>query len=237
MISKVEILFLKKDIFRVSLPIFWVLSLLSGFSIIYSREYLSGPFRVDNIYAMFSTISSFMLMYLAVSLFGKEFQYKTINMIRISNRSPLEIILRKLMVMIVVGLLTSLLAFFEVLAEQLYFGHTDVSLTSLLGKLTLSYFVYCLFLFSIGSIIVFFLKNTLFSFIFILLFLRIGVTFMNILSNFPIMRPLVQYIPLSFAENSFSFANYTGKQTLVLVLWSLIFLSFTPRIYKKRGYE
>ena len=201
--SKVEILFLKKDIFRVSLPIFWGLSLISGFSIIWSKNYLSGPFRVDNIYAMFSTISSFMLMYLSVSLFGKEFQYKTINMIRISNRSPLEIIIRKLIVMVVAGLITSLLSFLEVLVEQLYFGHTEVNLINLLGRLTLSYFVYCLFLFSVGSIIVFLLKNTLFSFICILLFLRIGVTFMNILSNFSTMRSFVQYIPLSFAETSF----------------------------------
>ena len=136
--SKVEILFLKKDIFRVSLPIFWGLSLISGFSIIWSKNYLSGPFRVDNIYAMFSTISSFMLMYLSVSLFGKEFQYKTINMIRISNRSPLEIIIRKLIVMVVAGLITSLLSFLEVLVEQLYFGHTEVNLINLLGRLTLS---------------------------------------------------------------------------------------------------
>ncbi|MCJ1970192.1 ABC transporter permease [Pseudolactococcus carnosus] len=235
--SKVEILFLKKDIFRVSLPIFWGLSLISGFSIIWSKNYLSGPFRVDNIYAMFSTISSFMLMYLSVSLFGKEFQYKTINMIRISNRSPLEIIIRKLIVMVVAGLITSLLSFLEVLVEQLYFGHTEVNLINLLGRLTLSYFVYCLFLFSVGSIIVFLLKNTLFSFICILLFLRIGVTFMNILSNFSTMRSFVQYIPLSFAETSFSFANYTGKQMLVMVLWSFVFLSLTPLIYKKRGYE
>ena len=234
---KVEILFLKKDIFRVSLPIFWGLSLISGFSIIWSKNYLSGPFRVDNIYAMFSTISSFMLMYLSVSLFGKEFQYKTINMIRISNRSPLEIIIRKLIVMVVAGLITSLLSFLEVLVEQLYFGHTEVNLINLLGRLTLSYFVYCLFLFSVGSIIVFLLKNTLFSFICILLFLRIGVTFMNILSNFSTMRSFVQYIPLSFAETSFSFANYTGKQMLVMVLWSFVFLSLTPLIYKKRGYE
>ena len=60
---------------------------------------------------------------------------------------------------------------------------------------------------------------------------------MNILSNFSTMRSFVQYIPLSFAETSFSFANYTGKQMLVMVLWSFVFLSLTPLIYKKRGYE
>ncbi|WEV60839.1 ABC transporter permease [Streptococcaceae bacterium ESL0729] len=236
MASKFETLFLRKDVCKLSIPIFWMLSLISGFGIIYSREYLGGPFRVDNIYAMFSTFSIFLILYLSVSLFGVEFQYKTINMIRISNRSPLEIILRKLAVMLIVSLVTSLIAYFEVLIQQLYYGHDEVNLVNLLGHITASYLIFGLFLFSIGTIVVLYLKNTLFSFIFVLLFLRIGVAIMNILGNFSELRSFIEYIPLTFAENAFSFANYTGKQALVMIVWSLILLAFTPLIYKKRGY-
>ncbi|WEV45339.1 ABC transporter permease [Streptococcaceae bacterium ESL0687] len=237
MANKFGTLFLKKDICKLSIPIFWMLSLISGFSIIYSREYLGGPFRVDNIYAMFSTFSIFLIIYLSVSLFGTEFQYKTINMIRISNRSPLEIILRKLTVMLIVSLVTSLIAYSEVLIQQLYYGHNEINLVNLLSRITSSYLFFGLFLFSIGTIVVLYLKNTLFSFIFVLLFLRLGAMIVNILGNFSELRSFIEYVPFTFAENAFSFASYTGKQALIMIIWSLILLAFTPILYKQRGYE
>lgn len=237
MSSKFKPIFLKQDTVKISTFILLFLSLVSGFSIIFSRQYLSGPFQVDNIYAMFSTISDFMLMFVAVNLFGKEFQYRTINMIRISGRSSSEIILRKLLVMVLLSIATALLAFGEVVVEQLYFNLSEVDFVKLGVQLILSYLVYSIFLFALGSWLVFYLKSTLYSFISLLLVLRIGVTVMNILANFDTTSFIVRYIPLSFAENSFYFANYTTEQYIIILLWSGVMLAFLPRLYQKRGYN
>lgn len=235
---KNSILFLNQDICRWSTFILLFLSLVSGFSIIYSRNYLSGSFRVDNIYAMYSTISNFLLIFMAVNLFGKEFQYKTINMIKISNKSGEEIILRKLFVMLFLSSITALLVFFEIfIFEYLIYNNSEIELFKIGINLVKSYLLYGAFLFIIGSILVMIIKNTLYSFVSLLLLLRIGVTVMNILGNFKLTSRLIPFVPLSFVENSFYFANYTLKESMVLILWSGIFLFILVFMYKKRGYK
>lgn len=235
---KKDILFLWQDICKWGTIILLFLSLTSGFSIIYSRNYLSGPFRVDNIYAMYSTISNFLLIFMAVNLFGKEFHYKTINLIRISGRSAKEIVFRKLFVMIILSLITALLVFLElVIFEILLFNNSSIDIIEIGADLLKSYILYGVFLFLIGSILVFLLKNTLYSFICLLLVLRLGVTVMNIMGNFETTAKLTPYIPLSFAENSFYFANYTVKQSVVLLVWSTMLLPILMFVYKKRGYK
>lgn len=236
--NKINLLFLKQDICKWSTLILLFLSLTSGFSIIYSRNYLSGPFRVDNIYAMYSSIANFLLIFMAVSLFGKEFQYKTINLIRISGRSAREIILRKFFVMLILSLLSSILVFLEILVFEFFlFKHIDIDIVEIGLKLIWSYLLYGAFLFIMGSIIVTYFKNTLYSFIFLLLVLRIGITIMNIMNIFEITAKYTSYIPLSFAENSFFFANYTTKQSLVLLIWSVLLFFILVMVYKKRGYK
>ena len=235
--NKFKILFFRQDVLKLSTFILLFLALLSGFSIIYSIEYLSGSFSVANIYAMFSTISNFLLIFLSVNLFGKEFRYKSINMIRISSRSAEEIIFRKLFVMIATALLTAFIVFLEVLFYKFFFHHTDMDTLRVFTSLVLSYSVYSVFLFLVGSLLVFFLKNTLSSFISLLLILRLGVATMNILSNFKLTSQLVKYIPLSFIEQSFYFANYTTEEFMIILIWSVILLLFLVKIYKKRGYK
>ena len=236
--NKINLLFLRQDICKWSTLILLFLSFASGFSIIYSRNYLSGPFRVDNIYAMYSTISNFLLMFMAVNLFGKEFQYKTINLIKISGRTAKEIILRKFFVMLTLSLLSGLLVFLEIFVfEFLLFKNTNINIVEIGLKLIWSYLLYGAFLFLMGSIIVIHFKNTLYSFISLLLGLRIGVTIMNIMNNFETTAKYTSYIPLSFAEKSFFFANYTTKQSLVLLSWSLLLLFILVMVYKKRGYN
>ncbi|KST94214.1 hypothetical protein [Lactococcus lactis] len=231
-----KILFLKQDIFRFITFIFIVLSLLSGGSIVYSKEYLAGSFRVDNIHAMFATIFNFLLIFMAVNLFGKEFSNKTINLIRTSGRGSVEVILRKSFAMVILGAVATFFSFVEVAFDQIIYKHSETNLVQLLFRLLLSYSIYSIFLFVLGSLIVFFFKSSLLSFVFLLLFLKIGVTIMNILANFDVTSNLVKYFPLSFAEESFYFSNFTFKQTLVMIVWSLIMLSILPYIYERRGY-
>lgn len=236
--NRKNILFLQQDICKLSTVILLLLSLISGFSIIYSRNYLSGSFRVDNIYAMYSTISNFLLIFMAVNLLGKEFKFKTINLIRISGRTAEEIVFRKLFVMVILSLLSALLVFLEVfIFEFLIFKNSSMDVIRIGIDLLRSYLLYGVFLFLVGSILVLFLKNILYSFIALLLGLRLGVTVMNIMGNFEATAKLTPYIPLSFIENSFYFAKYTVKQSIVLVIWSVLLLLILVVVYKKRGYK
>lgn len=234
--SKQKMLFFVQDTCKLSTLILLILSFLAGFSIIYARQNLGGPYRVENIYAMFSTISDFLLIFLAVNLLGKEFQSKAINMIRVSNRSDLEIIVRKLLVMVGSSVIIALVAFSQVAIEYYIYG-TNLNLLSLLGHLVISYVLYGIFLFDLGSILVLLIKNTLYSFIALLLTLRLGVAVMNIISNIDATKALVEYIPLSFAENAFYFANYSSKQILIMICWEIALTVLLPIMFKQRGYK
>ncbi len=234
--SKQKMLFFVQDTCKLSTLILLILSFLAGFSIIYARQNLGGPYRVENIYAMFSTISDFLLIFLAVNLLGKEFQSKAINMIRVSNRSDLEIIVRKLLVMVGSSVIIALVAFSQVVIEYYIYG-TNLNLLSILGHIVISYVLYGIFLFDLGSILVLLIKNTLYSFIALLLTLRLGVPVMNIISNIDATKALVEYIPLSFAENAFYFANYSSKQILIMICWEIALTVLLPIIFKRRGYK
>ena len=234
--SKQKMLFFVQDTCKLSTLILLILSFLAGFSIIYARQNLGGPYRVENIYAMFSTISDFLLIFLAVNLLGKEFQSKAINMIRVSNRSDLEIIVRKLLVMVGSSVIIALVAFSQVAIEYYIYG-TNLNLLSILGHLVISYVLYGIFLFDLGSILVLLIKNTLYSFIALLLTLRLGVAVMNIISNIDATKALVKYIPLSFAENAFYFANYSSKQILIMICWEIALTVLLPIMFKQRGYK
>ena len=160
--NRKHILFLQQDICKLSTTILLLLSLISGFSIIYSRNYLSGPFRVDNIYAMYSTISNFLLIFMAVNLLGKEFKFQTINLIRISGRTAEEIVFRKLFVMVTLSLLSAMLVFLEVfIFEFLIFKNSSIDIIRMGIDLLRSYLIYGVFLFLVGSILILFLKNIL----------------------------------------------------------------------------
>lgn len=234
--NKQKMLFFVQDICKPSILVLLILSFLAGFSIIYARQNLEGTYRVENIYAMFSTISDFLLIFMAVNLLGKEFQSKAINMIRVSNRSDVEIIVRKLLVMIGASIIIALVAFCQIAIEYYLYG-THLNLLKILGQLVSSYVLYGIFLFDLGSILVLLIKNTLYSFVALLLTLRIGVTIMNIISNIDATKVLVEYIPLSFAENAFYFANYSSKQILIMICWEIALSVLLSIIFKQRGYK
>jgi hypothetical protein len=230
--KRFKIIFLKQDLLSLTTIVLWFLSFLSGFSIIFSRSYLSGGFRVDNVYAMFSMFSNYLLIYMSVQLFGKEFKYSTINSIRICGRSHWEIIVRKLAVMLVLAILTAILSFLVLLFDHLIFNQLEV-----FGQLLLAYVTYSIFLFALGSLIIFLIKRTLHAFIAIFLTLKIAIALMNVLSSFEFTSYLINYIPLSFLEDAFSFARYTPKQVIVTLIWSAIMLGVLSMLYRKRAYK
>ena len=235
--KRFKIIFLKQDLLSLTTIVLWFLSFLSGFSIIFSRSYLSGGFRVDNVYAMFSMFSNYLLIYMSVQLFGKEFKYSTINSIRICGRSHWEIIVRKLAVMLVLAILTAILSFLVLLFDHLIFNQLEVNLLIVFGQLLLAYVTYSIFLFALGSLIIFLIKRTLHAFITIFLILKIAIALMNVLSSFEFTSYLINYIPLSFLEDAFSFARYTPKQVIVTLIWSAIMLGVLSMLYRKRAYK
>lgn len=230
------VLFLKSVIVKSSVCIFLILSLFLSGGVIYSIENLGGPFQVENIYAVFSTVSNFLLIFAAINAFGREFRYKTINQIRISGRSSIDIIVRKLLAIEVLAVLTGMVSFAEVAFYKFYFNHPHIDLFEIFGNLISSYLVYTLFLFALGSVITLFLKNSLYSFIALFVTLRIGATIMKGVNNFEFMGNVTEYIPLSFVENAFSFASYTPEQYVVTTIWSVVLIALLPILYHKRGY-
>ena len=169
---------------------------------------------------------------MSVQLFGKEFKYSTINSIRICGRSHWEIIVRKLAVMLVLAILTAILSFLVLLFDHLIFNQLEV-----FGQLLLAYVTYSIFLFALGSLIIFLIKRTLHAFIAIFLTLKIAIALMNVLSSFEFTSYLINYIPLSFLEDAFSFARYTPKQVIVTLIWSAIMLGVLSMLYRKRAYK
>ncbi|MCJ1978493.1 ABC transporter permease [Lactococcus piscium] len=235
--NKFKTIFLKQDLLSVTTFIMWFLSLIFGGIVICSRYYVRDSFSVEDVYVMFSTLSNFLLIYMSVQLFGKEFKYRTINIIRICGRNHLEIIVRKLAVMLILAILTACLSFLVLLFDQLILNQLEVNLIIVFGQLLLAYVIYSVFLFVLGSLIIFLIKRTLYAFIGIILILRIGITIMNILNNFDLTSNITHYIPLSFVENSFTFASYRLQQCIVTLIWSAIMLGVLSFLYRKRGYK
>lgn len=230
-----RIIFLKQDIFKLSTVVFWLLSLLAGASIIFSIEYLGGSFRIDNVYAMFTTISEWLILFCAVNLFGKEFYYKTINMIRISNKSHVEILARKWITMMTICVLTALVSFIEVAVYSKVFER-DIDIVMLGGRLVLAYCIYGTFLYAFATPIVMLIKNTLYSFMVLFIALAIVPMLLSILSGLGASYSVMKLIPFTFMRDSFSFARYSGSQIAVMVVWSVLLLVLSHTLLKKKGY-
>lgn len=228
-------IFLKQDIFKLSTLVFVFLALVSGGSIIFSREFFNAEFRIDNIYAMYATISEFLLMFVAVNLFGKEFRHGTINMIRVSKRSYGEILVRKLLIMVVLSILVAACAFIEVELYAIIFSH-DINSWEIARNLLIAYCIYGVFLFALATPIVMMLKNTLSSFITVLVIVSFSPMIMNILSGNSITKKMTSFIPFSFIRNTFSFAGFNLKQIIITLVWSGILLVISRKLFEDRGY-
>lgn len=230
-----RIIFLRQDIFKLSTFVLIILALVSGGSIIYSREFLGGSFRIDNIYAMYATISELLLMFTATNLFGKEFHYKTINMIRVSKRSCMEIIARKLIAMMTLSILAATCAFIELELYALIFNH-DIDAFRIARDLFIAYCVYGIFLFTMATPIVIILKNTFSSFVTVLVIVSFSPIIINILSGISILKEFINFIPFSFMRNAFSFAKFDWSQIIIILIWSCILLVISHKLLKDKGY-
>lgn len=229
------IIFIKQDIFKLSTFAFWLLSLLSGATIIFSLECLGGNFSIDNVYAMFSTISEWLILFVAANLFGKEFYYKTINMIRISNKRDIEILARKWITMMMICVLTALVSFIEVAVYSKVFGR-DIDIAMLGGRLVLAYCLYGTFIFAFATPIVILVKNTLYAFLVLFVTVAIAPMLLSILSGVGISDSVMKCIPFTFMRDSFSFARYSGNQIAIMAVWSVLLLILSHTLLKKKGY-
>lgn len=232
---KYKIIFLKQDVFRLSTFIFWILSIISAGSIIFSIEYLGGNFSIHNVYAMFTTISEWLILFCAVNLFGREYQFKTINMIRVSNKNFTEILLRKWMIMMIICVLTAFISLIEVVAYAVIFGH-EIDLIQLTGRLLLAYCIYGGFVFLFATTLVTLIKNTLYTFIVTLVSLVFIPVIINIISIINISLNISNFIPFCFMRNSFSFACFSRKQVAIMVVWSILLFVISNMLLKKKGY-
>ncbi|CAM3027374.1 ABC transporter permease [Lactococcus hircilactis] len=232
---KNNVIFFRQDIMRLRLFIFIVLSFLSGASIIYSSEYLGGGFRVDNVYAMFSTISEFYLMYTASDLFGREFNYKTINLIRISGRGSLEILFRKLLCMESATVIVGGVSWLQMVGYNVVFSK-EINLVKLLGSLITAYLLYGLFLFSIGIVIGILLKKTVYTFITILITFSLVPLLIKLLGSIDFLSSFIKYFPFTFVRNSFSFAVFNRGQIISLIIYSVILLIIANVLYTRKGF-
>ena len=230
-----NIIFMKQDICTLSNVVLIMLSLISGGSIIYSMEFLKGDFRIDNIYAMYATISELFLMYAAANMFGKEFHYRTINMMRVSKKSCAEILIRKLVTMVILSEIVGMFAFAELQVYGIVFNH-KIESANIFKNIAVAYWGYGLFLFALATLVVMIVKSTLTTFISVIVLVSLSPIFMNILANFKTTEKLLEYIPFGFMRDAFAFAKYDTKQVFVLIAWSAALLVISNKLFKDRGY-
>ena len=95
--SKLRTVFLKQECVTRSVFICLGLVALIGAIVILCDGYKGDYLGPSAIVASYSFIVDIVFAYLAVSSLGREFQNRTINMIRVSSLSGREVILRKLL--------------------------------------------------------------------------------------------------------------------------------------------
>ena len=237
--SKLRTIFLKQDLCSRSVLVSLALAGLIGVIVIlcdgYSGDYL-GP---TAIVASYSFIADIVFAYLAVSSLGKDFHNRTINMIRVSPLGGCEVLVRKLLVFMVTALVTGGLLVAELAFYRYVVQHVSFDFWAYARSILIDYIAYGAFLFTLASLLVLLLKNTLTAF----LATYFGITAMTFLTLYlsqlgGLMDSLMANMPFSFMRAVFtggaSFFNL--HELLVLVIWTLAALLLTVLTYRKRGF-
>ena len=105
--SKLRTVFLKQECVTRSVFICLGLVALIGAIVILCDGYKGDYLGPSAIIASYSFIVDIVFAYLAVSSLGREFQNRTINMIRVSSLSGREVILRKLLSFLVLSIVAA----------------------------------------------------------------------------------------------------------------------------------
>lgn len=237
--SKLRTIFLKQDLCSRSVFVCLMLAGLIGAIVIlcdgYSGDYL-GP---SAIVASYSFIADIVFAYLGVSSLGKDFQNRTINMIRVSRLGAWEVLVRKLLVFLLIALLAALILLAELAFYRYVVQHVSFDLWAYARSILSDYLVYGAFLFTLSSLLVLILKNSLTAF----LSLYFGITAMTFLSLYlsqlgRFMDQLMANTPFSFMRAVFTSGSdfFSSYELGVLGIWSLIILGLTTLVYRKRGF-
>ncbi len=105
------------------------------------------PFIVDIVF-----------VYLAVSSLGREFQNRTINMIRVSSLSGREVILRKLLSFLVLSIVAATILVLELAFYKYSVQHVDFSLWDYIRDIYIDFLLYGAFIYMVSSLLVLFVK-------------------------------------------------------------------------------
>jgi len=201
----------------------------------YKGDYL-GP---SAIIASYSFIVDIVFAYLAVSSLGREFQNRTINMIRVSSLSGREVILRKLLSFLVLSIVAATILVLELAFYKYSVQHVDFPLWDYIRNIYIDFLLYGAFIYMVSSLLVLFVKNTLTAFV-TAYFGVTGMTFFTLYlaSLGDTMTKLMTYVPFSFMRAVFTSGQqfFSLREALVLFAWTLVLLLFAPTIYEKRAF-
>ena len=226
--SKLRTVFLKQECVTRSVFICLGLVALIGAIVILCDGYKGDYLGPSAIVASYSFIVDIVFAYLAVSSLGREFQNRTINMIRVSSLSGREVILRKLLSFLVLSIVAATILVLELAFYKYSVQHVDFPLWDYIRDIYIDF-----------SLLVLFVKNTLTAFV-TAYFGVTGMTFFTLYlaSLGDTMTKLMTYVPFSFMRAVFTSGQqfFSLREALVLFAWTLVLLLFAPTIYEKRAF-
>ncbi len=230
-----NIVFFKRDLVNKTTLIYLILALLMGGAFIIGNEYMGGHFGAAGVIGGYKYIADIMLIYISGAIWGKEFQYRTINMVRISKRSPLEIILRKLTEMLVLALIVAGVLILELAFYSLFYHvylnayQTAFDLGREAGSILRDTLVYTFFIYTLSSIVTLLFKNSMVSF-FTVFFGQTALTWaMVFLSTFnKTLGNIFKYVPFAFSQGGFLDSAYDTRMIWVILVWGAVLLAILP---------
>lgn len=233
--SKLRTVFLKQECVTRSVFICLGLVALIGAIVILCDGYKGDYLGPSAIIASYSFIVDIVFAYLAVSSLGREFQNRTINMIRVSSLSGREVILRKLLSFLVLSIVAATILVLELAFYKYSVQHVDFPLWDYIRNIYIDFLLYGAFIYMVSSLLVLFVKNTLTAFV----TAYFGVTVTLYLASLgDTMTKLMTYVPFSFMRAVFTSGQqfFSLREALVLFAWTLVLLLFAPTIYEKRAF-
>lgn len=239
MATKLRTVFLKQECVTKSAFICLVLPGLIGAIVILCDGYKGSYLGPSAIIASYSFIVDIVFAYLAVSSLGREFQNRTINMIRVSDLSGLEVILRKLLSFLILSIVAATILVLELIFYKYSVQHVDFPLWDYIRKIYVDFLAYGAFIYMVSTLVILLLKNTLTAFVTVY-FGVTGMTFFTLYlaSLGATMTKMMTYVPFSFMRAVFTSGQqfFNLREAFVLFSWTLFLLLLTPAIYKKRAY-
>ena len=237
--SKLRTVFLKQECVTRSVFICLGLVALIGAIVILCDGYKGAYLGSSAIIASYSFIVDIVFAYLAVSSLGREFQNRTINMIRVSSLSGCEVILRKLLSFLVLSIVAATILVLELAFYKYSVQHVDFPLWDYIRNIYIDFLLYGAFIYMVSSLLVLFVKNTLTAFV-TTYFGVTGMTFFTLYlaSLGDTMTKLMTYVPFTFMRAVFTSGQqfFSLREAIVLFAWTLVLLLFAPTIYEKRAF-